>query len=230
MHELRNLDLTEPIFWRVLLAAILGGVIGLEREIRHKPAGLRTQMFICMGSALFTILSDELAGKYGIGDHTRIAAQIIPGIGFLGAGAILRERGTVIGLTTAATIFVVASMGMAVGGGLYWTSIYTCLLVLMLLVVVGWMEDILSLKTRRMVFRTTVQNLETTLSVAHLAFAEEGVPVQHFQVVHLGQDFVLEFEADVSLHQQKRLAGKLSPLGIKFEVISREYVAPPVLA
>jgi putative Mg2+ transporter-C (MgtC) family protein len=230
MHELRNLDLSEPIFWRLLLAAVLGGIIGLEREIRHKPAGLRTQMFICMGSALFTILSDELAGKFGIGDHTRIAAQIIPGIGFLGAGAILRERGTVIGLTTAATIFVVASIGMAVGGGLYWTSIYTCLVVLMLLVVVGWMEDILSLKTRRMVFRITAQNLETTLSVANLAFAEEGIPVQHFQVLHLGQDFVLEFEADVSLHQQKRLAAKVSPLGTKFEVISREYVAPPVLA
>jgi len=230
MHELRNLDLSEPIFWRLLLAAVLGGFVGLEREIRHKPAGLRTQMFICMGSALFTILSDELAGKYGIGDHTRIAAQIIPGIGFLGAGAILRERGTVIGLTTAATIFVVASMGMAVGGGLYWTSIYTCLLVLMLLVVVGWMEDFLSLKTRRMVFRITAQNLETTLSVANLAFAEEAVPIQHFQVLHLGQDFVLEFEADVSLHQQKRLAAKISLLGIKFEIVPREYVAPSALA
>jgi len=229
MHELHNLDLTEPIFWRLILAAVLGGIIGLEREIRHKPAGLRTNMFICIGSALFTILSDELAGKYGIGDHTRIAAQIIPGIGFLGAGAILRERGTVVGLTTAATIFVVASMGMAVGGGLYWTSIYTCLLILMLLVVVGWLEDAFSLKTRRMVFRLTAQNLEAAMSTVNAAFAEAEVAVQHFQVLRIGQDFVLEFEADVSLYQQKRLATKISPLGSKFEVVAREYVAPGAL-
>lgn len=224
MHELHNLDLTEPIFWRLVLAAVLGGIVGLEREIRHKPAGLRTQMFICMGSALFTMLSDELAGKYGIGDHTRIAAQIIPGIGFLGAGAILRERGTVVGLTTAATIFVVASMGMAIGGGLYWTSIFTCLFILMLLVVVGWMESFLSLKTRRMVFRITSQNLEGTMAGATAAFSEAEVPVQHFQVLHIGQDFVMEFEADVSFHQQKKLAAKVSPLGTKLEVVSREFV------
>lgn len=230
MHELRNLDLTEPIFWRLILAAVLGGIVGLEREIRHKPAGLRTQMFICMGSALFTILSDELAGKYGIGDHTRIAAQIIPGIGFLGAGAILRERGTVIGLTTAATIFVVASMGMAAGGGLYWTSIFACLVIVMLLVVVGWLENFFSLKTRRMAFRITVQNLEATMSTANAAFAEAEVPVQHFQVLHVGQDFLMEFEADVSLHQQKRLATKISPLGTKFEVVARECVTPGALA
>ena len=226
MHELLNRDLSEAIFLRLILAAFLGGIIGLEREIRHKPAGLRTNMFICVGSALFTILSDELAGKYGIGDHTRIAAQIIPGIGFIGAGAILRERGTVVGLTTAATIFVVASMGMAVGGGLYWTSIYACLLILMLLVVVGWLEGLLSLKTRRMVFRLTSPNLEASMSTANAAFAEVEVPVQHFQVLHIGQDFLLEFEADVSFHQQKKLAGKISPLGTKFEVVAREYVGP----
>ncbi len=226
MHELHNLDLTEPIFWRLILAAVLGGIVGLEREIRHKPAGLRTQMFICMGSALFTILSDELAGKYGIGDHTRIAAQIIPGIGFLGAGAILRERGTVVGLTTAATIFVVASMGMAAGGGLYWTSVFACLLIVMLLVAVGWMEDLFSLKTRRMVFRITSQNLEGTMASATTAFSDVEVPVQHFQVLHIGQDFVMEFEADVSFHQQKKIAAKVSPLGSKFEVVPREFVGP----
>src|SRR5579859_6138477 len=103
---------------RLVLAGILGGAIGMEREFKRKPAGLRTNMFICIGAAMFTLLSDELAGHYG-GDHTRIAAQIIPGIGFIGAGSILHSRGSVSGITTAATIFVVASIGMAVGGGLY---------------------------------------------------------------------------------------------------------------
>lgn len=104
---------------RLVLASILGGAIGLERESKHRPAGLRTNMFICFGSALFTILSNQLAREYP-GDHTRIAAQIIAGIGFIGAGSILHARaGLISGLTTASTLFVVASIGMAVGGGLY---------------------------------------------------------------------------------------------------------------
>jgi putative Mg2+ transporter-C (MgtC) family protein len=73
-------DLLSKAMVRLALAAVLGGIIGLERELKRKPAGLRTNMFICFGSAMFTILSTELAGAFGIGDHTRIAAQIIPGI------------------------------------------------------------------------------------------------------------------------------------------------------
>ena len=102
---------------RLVLAAILGGAIGLEREFKHRPAGLRTNLFICLGAAMFTLLSDALALKF-LGDHTRIAAQIIPGIGFIGAGSILHNRGDLVtGITSAATLFVVASVGMAVGGG-----------------------------------------------------------------------------------------------------------------
>ena len=107
-------DLLSKSMVRLTLAAVLGGIIGLERAFKRKPAGLRTNMFICFGSAMFTILSNELAAEWGIGDHTRIAAQIIPGIGFIGAGSILHAKGSVTGLTTAATIFVVASIGMAV--------------------------------------------------------------------------------------------------------------------
>src|SRR5947199_7949056 len=86
---------------RLVVAAVLGGVIGLERQLRHKPAGLRTNMFICFGAAMFTILSRQLAGVES--DSARIAAQIIPGIGFIGAGSILHARGAVTGLTTAST-------------------------------------------------------------------------------------------------------------------------------
>ena len=105
---------------RLVLAAILGGIIGLERELKHRPAGLRTNMFICFGAALFTVLSRALSDSPG--DYTRIAAQIIPGIGFIGAGSILHTRGLTTGLTTAATLFVVASVGMAAGGGFYLTA------------------------------------------------------------------------------------------------------------
>jgi putative Mg2+ transporter-C (MgtC) family protein len=219
MYPFHHVDITGPVLLRIIFAALLGGLVGLERAIRHKPAGLRTNMFICVGAAIFTLLSDELAAKFGIGDHTRIAAQIIPGIGFLGAGAIMREHGGVIGLTTAATMFVVASIGMAVGGGLYWTAAATCLVVLILLIVVGQLEDVFSLKMRRMVFRLTTQNLEPTMSAANAAFAESKVSVESLQVLRMDQEFVLEFEADVSLHQQKKPAAKITPLGTKFELL-----------
>jgi putative Mg2+ transporter-C (MgtC) family protein len=219
MHPFANLDITWPIVFRIVFSAFLGGLIGLERAIRHKPAGLRTNMFICVGASAFTLLSDELASKYGIGDHTRIAAQIIPGIGFLGAGAIMRERGGVIGLTTAATMFVVASIGMAVGGGLYWTAACTCFVILILLIVVGQLESIFGLKVRRMVFRLTTDNLERTMAATNAAFADSKVSIESFQVLRADQDIVLEFEADVSLHQQKKLAAKITPLGTKFELL-----------
>jgi putative Mg2+ transporter-C (MgtC) family protein len=125
---------------RLVLAALLGGLIGLERELRHKAAGLRTNMLICFGAAMFTVLSIQLADKFG-GDHVRIAAQIIPGIGFIGAGTILHARGSVIGLTSAATIFVTASIGMAAGAGLYITAIFAAIIVLIALAVLGRLED-----------------------------------------------------------------------------------------
>ncbi len=103
-----------------LLAAVAGGaVVGFERELHDKPAGFRTNIMICLGAALFTLLSTRLAGEGQMGDRTRIAAQIVSGVGFLGAGAIIQFRANVIGLTTAATIWTVASIGMAFGAGEY---------------------------------------------------------------------------------------------------------------
>lgn len=138
-------QLLQMVAARLTLAAFLGGVIGLERELKRKPAGLRTNMFICIGSAMFTILSTELASEF-TGDHTRIAAQIIPGIGFIGAGSILHSRGSVTGLTTAATLFVVASIGMAVGGGLYLPALFATLIIFLALEVLGWFEARFRLK------------------------------------------------------------------------------------
>jgi putative Mg2+ transporter-C (MgtC) family protein len=144
---------------RLVLAAILGGIIGLERELRHRPAGLRTNMFICFGAALFTILSDALAVKY-LGDHTRISAQIIPGIGFIGAGSILHTRGLTTGLTTASTLFVVASVGMATGGGLYLTAIFATGVVLIALFSLGHLELTFNLKTLLVTYEVTGRSVE----------------------------------------------------------------------
>lgn len=111
---LSDLELTT----RLALAALLGAVLGLEREWQRKPAGLRTNMLIAIGSALFTLMSIDLSSD-GKGDPTRVASQIVTGIGFLGAGAIIRNNGSVQGLTTAAAIWVNAAIGVACGGGEY---------------------------------------------------------------------------------------------------------------
>jgi putative Mg2+ transporter-C (MgtC) family protein len=102
---------------RLLIATGLGGLIGLQRELSGKPAGLRTNMLICLGAALITHVSIMLPTRFGVGDPARIAAQIVAGIGFLGAGTIMRSRHAVHGLTSAATIWVVAAVGLAVGAG-----------------------------------------------------------------------------------------------------------------
>lgn len=112
------------IFLKLCLAAALGGLIGLEREASGKPAGFRTNLLICMGAALLTELSRSVALEPGStssfhADPGRIAAQIVSGIGFLGAGTIMKARGAVTGLTTAATLWVVAAIGMCVGAGAY---------------------------------------------------------------------------------------------------------------
>ena len=123
---------------RLLLAAGLGAAIGIERELRRKPAGLRTNILIALGAALFTIISLSLAP--GGGSSDRIAAQIVTGIGFLGGGAILRHRDSVHGLTTAATIWVNAAVGMAAGTGQFRVAIAATVLTLGVLVVLGPIE------------------------------------------------------------------------------------------
>ena len=211
-------DLNLHIVGRLLLAAALGGLIGLEREFRRKPAGLRTNMFICFGSALFTVISYEMASAY-VGDHTRIAAQIIPGIGFIGAGAILRERGSVVGLTTAATMFVVASIGMAIGAGLYATGIFSALIILLSLTALGWFEARYGLKSRLMMFRCETADTHGLLQQVHKGLDEMHLQMQHFQMHREGSEYILEFEADVSLPQQRELVSRLNALKARCEVV-----------
>ena len=129
---------------RLLLAAVIGGLIGAEREWRRKSAGFRTNILIALGAAIFTIGSITLSPD---GDPTRIAAQIVTGIGFLGAGAIMRNHDGVQGLTTAATVWVNAAMGVAAGGGQFRLAIIGGAIVLVVLFVLGPIETAIESKT-----------------------------------------------------------------------------------
>ena len=123
---------------RLLLAALLGGLLGIERELRQKAAGLRTNILIAIGSALFTLMSIELAS--GDADPTRIVAQVVTGVGFLGAGAIMRTDSGVQGLTTAATVWVNAAVGVAAGGGQYHLAVSATAVTMAVLLVVAPIE------------------------------------------------------------------------------------------
>jgi len=122
----------------IILAVVLGAAIGLEREISGKAAGLRTNVMICLGAAVFTIISKQMAGETGA--VTRIAAQIVTGVGFLGAGAIIRDRAGVLGLTTAATIWLVASIGMACGAGFHALAVISTFIAVIVLMGLGRLE------------------------------------------------------------------------------------------
>jgi len=130
---------------KLLFSILCGGLIGLERELKNKPAGIKTNILICVGSALYTsvsvLISMSLAEKGHFGDPARIAAQIVSGIGFLGGGTIIQSRGTILGLTTAATIWVVAAIGVCIGIGHADIAVFCSVTVVLILVATNLFED-----------------------------------------------------------------------------------------
>jgi len=188
---------------RLVLAAILGGIIGLERELKHKPAGLRTNLFICFGAALFTVLSRGLAAEAS--DYTRIAAQIIPGIGFIGAGSILHTRGLTTGLTTAATLFVVASVGMAAGGGLYLTAIFATVVIIVALIVLGHLEGTLSLKRLMMTYEATGSSVEQVSQEVNRILEREHRMMLNVLTGDAGAHWRVQFDVEGTQREQKDL-------------------------
>jgi len=132
------------ILLRIIFAIILGSAIGLEREITNKSAGLRTQIMVCLGACIFTILSiygfSTAVTLYPLGDPARVAAQIITGIGFIGAGTVLRQGLTVTGLTTASTLWIVAAIGMACGCGKISLAVASTVLAVAILVLIRIFE------------------------------------------------------------------------------------------
>ncbi len=148
-HYTSNWDFLQLLQYfgpRVLFAVLCGGLVGLERELKNKPAGIKTNILICLGATLYTSLSVLLSGANTsdggqFGDPSRIAAQIVSGIGFLGGGTIIQARGTILGLTTAATIWVVAAIGICVGLGHWDIAVMSSVVVVVVLVATNFFED-----------------------------------------------------------------------------------------
>lgn len=172
---------------RLLLAALLGSLIGLERERLHWVAGLRTHMLVCVGSTLIMIVSAYgFAGALGRPDVTldpsRVAAQVVSGIGFLGAGTILLRQEIVRGLTTAASLWAVAAVGLAVGGGLYLAAVSTTVLILAILMGLKPLER--RLMVRRQQLQALVLRIDTRLTSQadiEAALVKGGVWLQHIE-------------------------------------------------
>jgi putative Mg2+ transporter-C (MgtC) family protein len=209
----------QQMLLRLLCASAFGAAIGVEREIHHRPAGIRTSMFVCMATALFTILSIQISKIYGDSSPTRIASNIVQGIGFLGAGAILKDSAGLVGMTTAATIFAEAAIGMAVGGGLYAVAGSATAIVLFGLFVLAWCADRFSLKSHALVFRFTTSHADSVASEVQRLLASLKIPAQHLRVSMTGSNSIVEFEADVSHKQQELIVEQLNRQGVVTEVV-----------
>jgi putative Mg2+ transporter-C (MgtC) family protein len=216
-HEMSSGVATSSLV-RLLVASFLGGLIGLERELKHRAAGLRTNLFICFGAALFTILSERLAGVPS--DAARIAAQIIPGIGFIGAGSILHMRGLTTGLTTAATLFVVASVGMAAGGGLYLTALFATGLVLLSLFLLGHLEETFNLKLLLSSYEVTGVSVEEISNEVTRILESQHRLMQNVAIGNTGQHVRLQFDVEGCNRDQEQLLGQLKASTVLSSVAS----------
>ena len=146
---------------RLALALILGGILGIERGRKHRPAGLRTYMIVCMASALVMLTGEYLAEKYGTGDPARLGAQVISGIGFLGAGTIIITSRQVKGLTTAAGLWAAACMGLAIGAGFYAGAVICGAFLLLVMAAMSRLDAYLLLKSKQINFFAEFKSMES---------------------------------------------------------------------
>lgn len=170
--------------FRLVLACILGGVIGYEREKTNRPAGFRTHILVCVGSALIMCTSEYMfsiyAGKTNL-DPTRLGAQVISGIGFLGAGTIIREGYNVRGLTTAASLWAVSCVGLAVGGGFYTGAIAAAALIYITLILLKRFEDHLARKNRYREIIVRSSNLPGQIGIISNIFFKYGIKISNIE-------------------------------------------------
>ncbi|HEX4285336.1 MAG TPA: MgtC/SapB family protein [Terracidiphilus sp.] len=194
---------------RLLLACLLGGLIGLEREAKRRAAGVRTNLLICMGAAFFTLLSAVVAGD-GSPNKGQVASNIVQGIGFLGAGLILHNRNRVSGLTSAASVWVVASIGMACGAGLFAAAAVATVIVILALELVGFLERRASIKIYPLIYEARGPDQTAMLRSILDAMDKAKERLAEYQADSIGELHRISFTITNTKRQHTHLYEKLT--------------------
>lgn len=226
--QISHLDLT----LRMVLAVVLGGLIGLEREWSNHAAGFRTHILVCLGSASIMLLSiygfSEFVDEPNVRmDPARLAAQVISGIGFLGAGAIIRNGSSITGLTTAASVWVVAAIGLSVGAGFYYASILVTFLVLVSLFILNKFEKLLLRHRRNMEVLIKIYDRPGSLGRIATKFGEQGIQIKNVIMQSVSGDFsgpdgTMELRFSLKMVNTERLMKAIDDILSLSDVIALE--------
>lgn len=198
---------------RLLIALVIGAVVGMERELKGKPAGIRTNMLMCIGSCLIMIISIEVARMAGrIADPGRIAAQVVTGIGFLCAGTIIRSRFHVAGLTTAATIWVLSALGLAIGAGYILLSFVGVVLIVLTLTLISFAERAIIRRREGHIIQLDLESREGIIGTILEFFSVSEITSEAREVNRTGENWTAIFEYTSSPERHHELMERLSTL------------------
>jgi putative Mg2+ transporter-C (MgtC) family protein len=190
----------------LVLAVVAGGIIGLERELKVKSAGFRTLIFICVGATLFTILSMKIGGQQEI---TRIAANIVVGIGFLGAGVIIRDGGRVVGITTAATIWLTAALGMSLGSKQYVLALFVTLICVIVLWIFPVLERLIHAISEERTYEIVCTCGSEKITLLNERFRNSGLKIRSLRQVKLGVEMRCKWDVYGSSKSHEKVAQAL---------------------
>ena len=212
MHDFSYILMLGTVLGKLFIAAILGGIIGWERHKRGRPAGLRTHLLVCIGVTLMMLVSEHIFVKYqGHGhdsvlriDPARIAAQVVTGIGFLGAGTIMRSRASIRGLTTAASLWVVAGIGLAVGSGFILPAIFTTVIAIAILTLNAIVERKMK-RNKYRIIKVLITNQEHILDDITQVLENHSVKLKNYKFKKDIQKDEIEYDLDVQYQDEKTL-------------------------
>jgi len=207
---------------RLLVAGILGGLVGLEREYQNQPAGFRTHMILCVGSCLIMLVSSYMGSRYQTADPSRIAAQVVSGIGFLGAGAILRFGVTVKGLTTAASLWTIAGVGLAVGSGFYLGALLAATIMILALSILKNLERVFLMRRGEQFLYATLRSGPEVLGRLEEVLARKDTRLLKLHVERNNLTGLWELQATISRPQEVDAAQLTAEVGAIPEVAEVE--------
>jgi len=209
---------------KLLVAMLCGGAIGFERELSRKSAGLRTNVLICMGAALYMIVSRHIGGGAPYTDPARLAAQVVTGIGFLGAGVILQSRGSITGLTTAATIFIVGAVGITIGEGMFGIAALSTTLIIIVLVVLRRVERAVIRRQRMFHYSLKTPDPAECLEKLLDLLERENLHLEDFEVKDLAEhEHQVRLSVIASLDGNRRLLRGLRQVGSQLRSSTHEH-------